>query len=269
MKSFDELIQAGTPSVRYATSWMTNTKAGYCPKHTHPTLEIVYHTRGHGTSCVTGGQTIDFKPGSVTIYAAKTPHDQTNRSAGQDCCTQLRLAPEVAGCIPRAVHVSRLNDPYLHRELRELAGATMPLSKMHRASLHHRGHAALLRLLAIAQENEREQSANAAFQYAEKAFEYVATEFQRIGNLDEVAEHVGVSQDYLRHIFRERYNTSLKGHLTQSRIERAKNLLVYSTLPAKSIAKLCGFTTARHFSTTFNSHTGCPPITYRRTHQQE
>ncbi len=265
----EELTRVQGPLARYTAGWITTTKVAYCPKHTHPTLEIVYHTQGQGTSSVQDGETFDFQPNSVTLYTAKTPHDQMNRSEGQDLCIHLQIDTEMVRCIPQVVHLPRLNDSYLQRELRDLAGISMPLSPIDRTCLDLRGHAALLRLLAITQEDAREPSANAAYQYAEKAFDYVNREFQHIGNLDEVAEHVGVSTDYLRHIFRERYNISLKSHLTQSRIERAKNLLVYSTLPAQTIAQLCGFATARHFSSTFHGCTGRPPIMYRRTHQQE
>ena len=74
-----------------------------------------------------------------------------------------------------------------------------------------------------------------------------------------------VSHDYLRHCFKDRYRGSLAGWLSEVRIERAKELLVHSRLPLKTVAAMCGFANERYFSSVFRKREACAPGEFRRS----
>lgn len=84
-------------------------------------------------------------------------------------------------------------------------------------------------------------------------------------DLSEVADHVGISPDYLRHCFADRYGMSLKRCHLVIRINRAKQLLAHSVLTAKEIAGDGGFANDRHFSSRFRQEVGMSPIAFRQT----
>ncbi len=257
--------------LEYATGWLSSVHAGHhCPMHKHATVEIVYHASIHGKSDIDKDKTIDFQQGSVTIYPANLWHDQLSETEGEDYCVHLKSDHPTLKLIDHPIHISFLADAYTQRELRELAMLTTPQNQMDLICVNHRTHALFTRLLQIATSKEQSpDTISNAEKYAEQAYEFISRQFRKIRTLDDVAQHVGVSQDYLRHIFQEQYDVRMTDHLTSSRIEHAKGLLVYSTLSAKAIGIQCGFKTARHFSSIFNKHVGMSPIAYRKAMQRQ
>jgi LacI family transcriptional regulator len=57
---------------------------------------------------------------------------------------------------------------------------------------------------------------------------------------------------------------SPKEEMIRVQIERAKQLLTETKLPAKAIAEKCGFSQPRYFSQVFHVRVGLPPGAYRR-----
>ena len=251
-------------AVRFETGWTLGVLAGYCPLHRHATLEIVYHASGRGRSRLANGGVLEFGPGDVVIYAPKQAHDQTNDTRGEDRCVHLH-APRLAAADLPADVLRDLGDAYAVRELVALSEARLAADALAQASLHHRAAALLARLLHLHREQTRRGAIDPATRYAEFAHAHIAQHAGRIRSLSEVAQRVGVSGDYLRHVFRHRYGQSIKQWHAQSRLELARNLLVFSSLPVKSVARQCGFATDRHFCTAFRARVGVTPLQYRRS----
>jgi AraC-like DNA-binding protein len=255
--------------IQYATGWLSSMHAGHhCPMHKHSTVEIVYHASVHGISEIDKATPIDFQQGSVTIYPAHLWHDQLSEVEGEDYCIHIQADHPATKPMQQPIHIPFLADAYTQRELRDLATLTTPVAQMEIICANHRAHAVFTRLIHIAMNKDQSQIAiSNAEKYAEQAYEYISRQFRKIKTLDDVAQHVGVSQDYLRHIFQQQYDVRMTDHLTTSRIEHAKGLLVYSTLSAKAVGIQCGFKTARHFSSLFQKHVGMSPITFRKSRQ--
>ena len=253
--------------LEYATGWLSSTYGGhYCPMHKHATVEVVYHASVHGVSAIDKAPSIHFQQGSVTIYPANLWHDQHSETQGEDYCVHLQADHQALKQINQPIHISFLADAYIQRELRDLALHTTPQNQLDQICLNHRSHAVFTRLMQVALNKNRQHQINSnAEKYAEQAYEFISRLFSKIRTLDDVTQHVGVSQDYLRHVFQDQYNMRMTDHLTNSRIEHAKGLLTYSSLSAKAIGIQCGFKTARHFSSIFNNQVGMPPITFRKT----
>jgi AraC-like DNA-binding protein len=99
---------------------------------------------------------------------------------------------------------------------------------------------------------------------AQEACAYIREHFACIDRMQEVADHVGVSYDHLRHVFKRDRGMGLNEFLSMVRMERAKSLLLHSRLPIKTIASQCGFKTDRYFSTCFRQAVGLSPGRFRR-----
>ena len=104
---------------------------------------------------------------------------------------------------------------------------------------------------------------NVGFDTAGEAYSILQEDFRTLSNLPEVAERVGVSHDYLRHVFKAVYGIGLKEFLVQTRMERAEDLLLHSLLPIKAIAAQCGFATARYFCAVFRAKNNISPAQFR------
>jgi AraC-like DNA-binding protein len=79
----------------------------------------------------------------------------------------------------------------------------------------------------------------------------------------ELAAAVGVSKDYLSHIFHQELGISPWEYLNRYRIKQAKALLLNSNESVMNIAAQVGFNDLSYFNRVFHKHVGCSPRTFR------
>lgn len=82
--------------------------------------------------------------------------------------------------------------------------------------------------------------------------------------LEQLAEQCAMSIPHFTRCFRKIYQISPIRYLQGQRIERAKYLLIHSTLPIKEIAHTVGYESVHYFTRAFKHHIGLPPAFFRR-----
>ena len=251
----------GSTPLRFVCAWSGETTLSPCPMHDHSVVELVYHPSGQGVTKLTDGTTLAYTAGGVVLYSANVAHDQTQSQAGTDVCVHVQVPEAVAKLLPAAAYYPPVSDPYIGEEFWSLSRTPSQPDKGIGAVLDLRVTALLLRLLVTAPENGGALDAQAA--YLRSAREYVQTHFATLPDVSAVAQHVGVSEDYLRHLFRQREDTNINQVITAVRIGRAKELLRHSRLPLKAVAEQCGFQNERYFCTRFTSLVGITPGAFR------
>ena len=70
---------------------------------------------------------------------------------------------------------------------------------------------------------------------------------------------------HLARVFRNTTGTTLSRRLIEFRINRAKQLLLESSLPISEISLQVGYTSFSHFAQIFRQETGVSPGDYRRS----
>lgn len=83
--------------------------------------------------------------------------------------------------------------------------------------------------------------------------------------VEELAQRAGVSRRKLERMFKEQLRTSVAHLYLRVRLERARELLFYGTMPAAEIALACGFSSASAFSRRFAAVFECSPLDFRRS----
>jgi LacI family transcriptional regulator len=81
--------------------------------------------------------------------------------------------------------------------------------------------------------------------------------------LKDFARTSGLSRRALERRLRKLLGRSPKEEITRVQLERAKQLLTGTDLPAAVIAEKCGFSQPKYFSQVFHAKVGCPPSVYR------
>lgn len=81
-------------------------------------------------------------------------------------------------------------------------------------------------------------------------------------SLLEIADHVGLSRRQIERLFRQEMGRSPARYYLEIRLDRARHLLVQSTMPVVEVAIACGFVSASHFSK-------CYRELYAKSPQQE
>ena len=76
---------------------------------------------------------------------------------------------------------------------------------------------------------------------------------------ESIAGDLGISEVYLRKLFRQGYRTTPKQYILGLRLARAKQLLCHTSLSVTRISQECGFSCVYHFCRSFKNKVGCTP----------
>lgn len=97
-----------------------------------------------------------------------------------------------------------------------------------------------------------------------KAKLYIKNNLNRPLTLEEVANHVYLSQYYFSKLFKKELQMNFSAYLNFQRIQQAKLLLTSTSLNIEEIAHRVGFSRASYFCKIFRNITTVSPATYRR-----
>lgn len=93
---------------------------------------------------------------------------------------------------------------------------------------------------------------------------YILENFTKDISLEQVAEHVGLSPDYLGKLFKKIEGQTFTDYLIHLRMEKAKELLEQRDLSIKQIAYMVGYSDPNYFSRAFKKYVGISASQYER-----
>lgn len=102
-----------------------------------------------------------------------------------------------------------------------------------------------------------------------KALSFMEANYARSIQLQDVAEHAGVSTAYLSKLFSDYTQTTFAGFLTDLRINNAKKLLSLGSMNIKEISNAIGYSDPNYFSKVFVKVVGLTPSEYIRSTNHE
>lgn len=88
-------------------------------------------------------------------------------------------------------------------------------------------------------------------------------------SLDTIGEAFGLSAKYLSSYFKKHENVNLSDYISETRMQKARELLVSTNLSIEEIAGRVGYSGVVVFSRFFKKQEGVPPGKYRSIHRQE
>ncbi len=232
-------------------------KAGYyCSMHSHDRFEIVFHPSGKGITKLSDGKTIEFGPGDAVIYGSNEMHDQRMETDGIDHCIQFHvndkeLAEKIVMCNP----VKCIRSRSVLKDLDDMSHWQDEDSQQAR----NLRVSSLIYSLIWESERKKEENPDPGFRFVSEARNIISSEISSSLSVDEIAHRIGISGEYLRHLFKRQFGMGIKEFSLEKRIERAKELLLHSPMRHKEIAESCGFANERAFCTAFKCRTGITP----------
>jgi two-component system response regulator YesN len=96
-----------------------------------------------------------------------------------------------------------------------------------------------------------------------EAYKYVSLNLHRRISLEEVAEHLHLNASYFSRLFKKEMGLTFIEHVTQMKMERAKEMLEQTPQTVGMICEQLGYDNQSYFIKTFKAHTGVTPIEYR------
>lgn len=123
----------------------------------------------------------------------------------------------------------------------------------------------LIRLVHLGNAGSPSRPTRIAEKHSEKlnrVMNGLETGYAQKTSLLRLASQVDLSPSHLLRLFKKAYGTSIHQFLLQKRLDRAKLLLLENKSKIREIARLTGFDSAQHFSSTFRKKTGLTPTAY-------
>ncbi len=103
----------------------------------------------------------------------------------------------------------------------------------------------------------------------QKAMSYITHNYHSDFSLDDLSEYLGLTASYVSRLFKQEIGRNFKEYLTRYRIEKAKKLLLSSTMKVYEISEHVGFQEQHYFSNVFKKNQGCSPLQYRNLFRSE
>ena len=97
-----------------------------------------------------------------------------------------------------------------------------------------------------------------------EAVQYIEKHLSEKLTLNQVAFHIGLSPNYLSSLFKKELHISFVDYITESRVKKAKDLLLETDLKTHEVAEITGFADDSYFSKTFKKITGKLPSSFRK-----
>lgn len=102
--------------------------------------------------------------------------------------------------------------------------------------------------------------------YVLMAMDYIGAHYNDSSiSVGAIAEHLGISEGHLSHIFKKETDYTLLNYLTRYRVHKAMELLRDCRLKVYEVADQVGYRDITHFSATFKKLVGMSPSEYQDT----
>ncbi|MGA2977231.1 MAG: helix-turn-helix domain-containing protein [Spirochaetia bacterium] len=113
-----------------------------------------------------------------------------------------------------------------------------------------------------------EERGRTALAHMTRMRDFLSKSFASRVSAREVAAAAGLSVSRALHLFKKESGMSLSAYIARQRIDYALYLLKNTDRSMAEIASECGFFDQSHFTKTFRSLEGAPPLRYRREQQE-
>lgn len=111
----------------------------------------------------------------------------------------------------------------------------------------------------------RKTNENYADGIALLAMHRIETNYAQKVLLKDIAQDLYVSPSYISRLIKSKYGKTFIELLTNTRINRAKTLLLDTQMPIQQVSSAVGFTEYIYFYKMFRKHTGMSPLQYRHS----
>ena len=110
----------------------------------------------------------------------------------------------------------------------------------------------------------KKQQENPNYHVIARIRDYLEYNYSGVCSVEEMAEEVHLSPNYLRSLFKERMGQTILEYVTEYRLLKACELLKDKTLRVKEIGRLVGYDNESYFGTVFAKKYGVTPNEYRK-----
>lgn len=266
------------------------------PRHHHHLYEIMYCQAGTARLKLQHLE-IRLRPGDWLFIRSGTRHEMENMAESEDCFRffdihfdmddysirktlsqrEYHLLPasmaEMAGLTEYVAHIEREMQPSLASAGEMPAAETerrLTLNPVQKIALQAYILLIIQEILRLAMKVEEESMAaeplHSTIHKADTAH-LIEEKLQHLisgdGSISQAADELNLSRSQFTKVFKEIYGISPRQYLTETKLNRAKQMLVSTSKTVEDIADELGYHSVSHFSRQFRRGTGLSPNQFR------
>ena len=110
---------------------------------------------------------------------------------------------------------------------------------------------------------ETEEKSGGSEKYTDNACAFIQNNYQRSISVDDVADSVNLSKNYLIRLFKRELSTTPNRYILETRLYHSRLLLTQTQQSVKNIGLSCGFATPSYFIKCYRERFGETPLEYR------
>jgi len=239
--------------------------AVYISRGTH-----ALHQHDYRAAFRLGGRSFELQPGSVTLTAAGVESWYDLPQNGSHLCIHFETAPPAANSLDiPVVWQAGTQAPFVTMQIRHIIDLHRQAGHPGAAGLRARvaAAAALQGLLAWLAFAARQPVSAPGMQRSrsglDRLVQILDERFCQPLDVPGLAREVGISQNYLARLFRQRMGVTVQQYLANRRIDLARHLLSTTRLSIKEIGATIGWPDPQHFNKQFHRLTGMSPSAAR------
>ncbi|WP_281890655.1 AraC family transcriptional regulator [Paenibacillus sp. YYML68] len=103
---------------------------------------------------------------------------------------------------------------------------------------------------------------------AEQTRAYITNHYAEELRVADIAKHIGFSNNYVGHMFKQRYGCTISRYIQEVRIGKAKQFMAYTEITLKEMALQIGFKNIHHFNRVFKQLEGISPGQWKQREVQ-
>lgn len=217
------------------------------------------HLYDYRAEMVVGGHLFDIHPGTMTLVPPDSLIDYFYEGPSNHWYVHLREATPAGPAVELPMYLDVGGDQSVMRDLMRSAVVSAAATGRPGPRAHADVWTVLLRLADLWSRRAGDQGGRHGDQIVGAAMSWIEAHLAEPITIAQVAAAVGVSRSHLARRFRDVRGSTVVGYLRQRRVERARSLLVETTLPIGTIAATCGFADLQALNKTCRAVLGVSP----------
>lgn len=251
------------------------------PYHVHPSIEVNY-LRDCTMTYAFSDTAIEVPPRTFCIFWAVQPHrviSVQNEGTVTNAYISLQefwnwslpknfVERLFQGCVLMAKSKDATDDGLVDRWAAERDRRELSMNRIHCLEVHSRlarlAHEGWIEVTEPQHHRLRQSLGGKTLVHFERMMRFISANYTSEIGLKDVAASAAVSANYANTVFKKMLGTTVKAHLSEIRLTRARMLLTETDEPVLNIALDSGFNSSSSFYEAFNTRLNTSPARYRR-----
>lgn len=242
-------------------------------EHSHDFYELIAVINGTGTHTI-NGVTFRVMPGDIFLinYGDKhffTPDKDDDSFRWLNC---IWTPAFITVTDPILLKTKKYNDKFtlsISNNLIEMLNEYNLKQSQHVEIIKYQLYALLLKLKRLAgEDNTISYSERHRKSLIKMAINYINEHYKEQINLNDIANHLTISQVYLCKLFKEEMKMGAIQYLRKVRVDKAILVLMTTEKTIQEISEEVGFSDVKSFFSAFKAQMGVTPALYKLHHKQ-